>query len=417
MYFLAEYLQNKGFELNVVHSKGKFYGDFGMPVKFHRIPIGKNSPTDTSHGSSSNPENRIQQITIKNAKFFLQKSNLSFFENLIFNDPNPWMGIIGYLFVRNARNAILKTIKDRAIKFVIISGPPFLLFSIAPVIKKHFPDVKIIFDYRDPWNTMRSPYVSTLLEKKYLRFADRFVFLNDRMLKDSVLKYGLPETRCETVLNGYSIKDWNEVQEEFLDSPRNTMPANNRMVILCIGSGNFGVGGIRDIATFFDSFEIFQKNKKILLRFVGITPSKESEEVKQRFSSNIEIISAVSLHTSFKYMLDSDILILIHTKEETAKYVLTGKLFDYIRSGKVIFGIGKKDTYFLDFIALYKLGLVCDNQSVEILRNLELLYKHWEEGTLNQIRQNVGLNIEDYSRDGQNAKYLKILQSFYLDGK
>jgi glycosyltransferase involved in cell wall biosynthesis len=412
IYFLAEYLENKGVDVTVVHATGNNFGDFEMPVHFHRIPVGGNSSTNGISQSESGSKSRLLQSAMRSIKFLLKKSHISFFENLIFNDPTPWKGIIGYLFARNARSAILKAIKERSISIVIISGPPFSLFSLAPIIKRKFPDVKIIFDYRDPWNADSSPRISTLLEKKYLKYPDKVVFLNDRMLSDCLQRYGLPESKCDTVLNGYSKKDWDVVEKQFLESPQQPIPKNSRMVISFIGSANFSKGGIADFSTFFDAFQIFQKNRTILLRFIGISPSEETEKIKQRFNNNIEIIPAVSLQNSYKYMLSSDVLLLLHTQKTMAKYVMTGKMFDYIRSGKVICGMGsEKETYFLDFIAKYKLGLGCINQPTDIQKTLEILYYHWENGTLDQVRQNVGLNIEDYSRDEQNFKYLKILEN------
>jgi len=380
-----------------------------MPINFHPIPLGPGFLPDYLYKSTSVSKGRLLQSTINNFKFIMEKLKILSFENYIFNENTLGLGIIGYLFTRIARNCILKTIQEQTINYVIISAPPFSLFGLAPFIKRHFPDIRIILDYRDPWNTMYSPYISTFLEKKYLKYADKVVFLNDRMLVDSIQRYGLPESKCETVLNGYSKQDWEQVEEHFLNTSQHVIQQNNRMVISYIGSGNFSKGGIRSISEFFDAFEIFQKNKKVLLRFVGPPTPQESEEIKQRFHNKIEIIPAVSLQTSLNYMLNSDVQLLIHTQDATAKYVLTGKLFDYIRSGKVIFGIGsQKETYFLDLIEKYTLGLGCLNQSTEILKNLEILYDHWSRGTLNQLRQNVGLNIEEYSRDSQNAKYLKI---------
>jgi hypothetical protein len=412
MYFLAEYLQNQGFDVNVIFSKEQ-YRDFGMPVNFHPIPIGPGFLPSNLYGSISVSKGKILQSAIDNIMLLIKKINIPSLENFIFNESIPGMGSIGFLFKRISRNCIVKTIKERSINYVIISAPPFSLFGLAPIIKKYFPDLQIIFDYRDPWNMIQAPLISTLMEKKYLKHADKVVFLNDRMLRNCVQKCSLPECKCETVLNGYSKNDWDEVQKNSLNFHQNDLLENDRMVISHIGNGNFDKGGIRNFSTFFDAIEIFQKNKKILIRFVGIPTSNECKEIKKRFQNNIEIIPPVSLQTSLYFMLKSDIQLLIHTQDTTAKYVLTGKLFDYIRSGKVIFGIGSdKDTYFMDLIEKYELGLRCLNQSTEILKNLEILYDNWENGTLNHLRQDAGLNIEDFSRDAQNFKYLKILKEF-----
>ena len=108
-------------------------------------------------------------------------------------------------------------------------------------------------------------------------------------------------------------------------------------------------------------------------------------------------------------MLESDVLLVLHTRLSDSKYMLTGKFFDYIRSGKPIFGIGATESaYFIKIIKNLKLGITSGNQSDEILIVLNKLYKKWEDGNLNEIRMN-DIDITNYSREYQNKTYLNII--------
>jgi glycosyltransferase involved in cell wall biosynthesis len=294
---------------------------------------------------------------------------------------------------------------------VIISAPPFSLFTVVPQIKRKFPEVQIILDYRDPWNT---PYLSyfypSFMEKRILKSADMIVFLNNRMLKDISLKYNLPEGKCLVVQNGYSKQEWDEVLYE--DKGQHIdEKISNRMILSYVGDFSLNKGGFRDLSSFMEAFKLFKNNKNILVRFIGVNPSEKVEEIKRQFAENIEILPPVDTKKALSYMLKSDVLFLNHTDERTGRYVLTGKIFDYIRSGRVIWGIASsEDTYFLELIKQYNLGIYCSSNPSHILECLDLLYKKWMNGSLKELRKDTSLNIEIFSREINNVKYLHILE-------
>jgi hypothetical protein len=39
IYFLADFLADKGYEVHIIHVRGKQYGNFGNKIKFTSIPI------------------------------------------------------------------------------------------------------------------------------------------------------------------------------------------------------------------------------------------------------------------------------------------------------------------------------------------------------------------------------------------
>lgn len=416
MYFLADYLQGHGYSVYVVHTqKSEHLGDYGHPIQFHSIPIVTLEATVSSGNNIAMKKDngdRFAKAAVDFAKSSIKKSNLLSLERIVFNEPNLGMGVYGYLFSKSAKEKVLRTISEQKIRHVIISGPPFSLFRLGPQIKRHFPEVNIILDYRDPWNTPHlSHRISSLLERNALRSADKIVFLNNRMLHDISSKYNLPEEKCAVVLNGYSKQDWNEIRGESEDHNNRDHSQSEKMIIAYIGSISFMRGGYRDLSSFLEAFKRFQTDKNVCLRFVGVTPSDAVEKVKSQFSGTLETLPPVDPKTALKYMLESDVLFLNHTDDRTGRYVLTGKFFDYIRSGKVILGIASsEDTYFVESIQKYHLGVGCLTQPAQILECLELLYGKWVKGSLDELRTDDGLNIEELSREFQNGKYLQLLE-------
>jgi len=420
MYFLADHLQEHGYRVYVAHvQRSECLGDYGHPIRFHTIPI--ISPETTVFSGSNvsmkgDNGGRFTNAAVGAVKSIVKRSNLLSLERTVFNEPNLGMGIYGFLFTRSARDKIFKTISEQKVRHVIISGPPFSLFLLAPQIKKRFPEVNVILDYRDPWNTPYISYrISSLMEQNALKYADKVVFLNNRMLHDISLKYNLPEEKCAVVLNGYSKQDWDEVYEDVAVVGRDS-PPSDRMIIAYIGSTSFKKGGYGDLSSFLEAFKTVHENKNIRLRFVGVTPSDEVEKLKRQFPDNLEILPPVDTKTALKYMLESDVLFLNHTDERTGRYILTGKFFDYIRSGRVILGVASSETtYFVELIQKYHLGVGCLAQPEQISECLEMLYDKWMNGSLGELRKDDGLSIDELSREFQNGKYLQLLENLERD--
>lgn len=417
MYFLADYLQEHGYSVYVVHAqRSEYLGDYGHPIRFHSIPI-ISPKINVSSGNNVSMKRddggRFANAAVDVVKSIVKKSNLLSLERMVFNEPNLGMGIYGSLFTRSAREKIFRTISEQKVRHVIISGPPFSLFQFAPQIKKRFPEVNVILDYRDPWNTPYLSYrISSLIEQNALKYADKVVFLNNRMLHDISLKYNLQAEKCAVVLNGYSKQDWDEVYKDVAGREVRDRAPSNRMIIAYIGGASFRRGGYRDLSSFLEAFKSFQEDKNVCLRFVGVTPSDAVEKVKRQFPSNLEILPPVGTKTALESMLESDVLFLNHTDERTGRYVLTGKFFDYIRSGKVILGTASSEsTYFVELIRKYHLGIGCLAQPAQISECLELLYDKWMKGSLDELRKDDGLNIEELSREFQNGKYLQLLEN------
>ena len=409
MYYLADYLQEHGHEVYVVHAKNPaFFSDFGHKISFHQIPIPVaewRMPAGNNKGFFCKASTFIAKWMV----YLIRRSGLYRLEAFVLNEPYVGMGISGYTFSRNARDEIAALISGSGLKNVIISAPPFSVFSLAPWMKRNFPGVQVIFDYRDPWNSPFSSHViSSLLERIFLKSADTVVFLNDRMREDSVKTYSLPPEKCRVILNGFSETEWKGALRE--SDTRNGTPVDT-MVIAYVGNISFYEAGYRDIGLFLDAFAQFSRNRRVLLRFVGVDPGSVPGSLRDRLPGNVEFLPNVATRSALSYMLKSDVLLMYFIEPRTGRYVLTGKLFDYIRSGKVIFGVAAtEDTYFLEVIRKKHLVIGCLHNAPEITRCLEELYGNWERGTLQELRTDPPADRDRCSRDAQNSRFLDILR-------
>ena len=121
-------------------------------------------------------------------------------------------------------------------------------------------------------------------------------------------------------------------------------------------------------------------------------------------------IGNVSQEESFEYMRMSDVLISIHdTRDASGKYIVSGKFYDYMRSGKIIWHIGAEHDLMTKLIQKYKLGVWCRNEKSELEKTLEKILQYWKKDTLRQLRICDIEEISIFSRENQNKKYIDIL--------
>lgn len=405
MYFLASHLTKKNHDVTIFHVKNQHFGYFGHELSFKAYPV--TIPNQLTFFPFKKESFNDAIIHFISSRFvYLSEKSKNFLLKTIFNEPNPIQGYFGLLVSINIKLNLFSLIKKEKFDVIIISSPPFSLFILANLIKSHFPFIKVILDYRDPWNIKGLSPISSLFEKRALRAADRIVFVNNRIRVDTCRKFHVSPTKTNVILNGFSEQDWRTVKPS-------SVPAKE-MIISYIGSVSLKKTGYRSIYLFLDTFFKFTKSHPSHLKIVGHPVNDDAVTLMAEYSPVITVIPPVSHVESLSMMLESDVLLISDADPRWGKYILTGKFFDYIRSGKVIMGIGaNEDTYFLELINQCKLGIGCISAESEIMSALEFLFSNWEKGTLNSLRKNDPAEIRKFSRELQNERYIEIVEKIH----
>lgn len=172
MYYLANHLSQKGWRVftvspgyirkNNTEKKEKHYTEFFLG---HKIPAGTLQSEKESglHGAG---------MKLRELVFTLAGPAVQWF----YNEPNCYEGISKQLWMLRYQKAVFELIKKEDIRSVLVSIPAFVLMKFGPDIKKRFPQVRVIYDYRDPWflwNKKKGP--ARRREKKYLSYADKVI--------------------------------------------------------------------------------------------------------------------------------------------------------------------------------------------------------------------------------------------------
>lgn len=429
MYYLANYLADNGKKVVTVSPamgiaeefadktvKYKAYyldGIFGKRESEEDEAVEKESVEKEATGealekeqSGDRRESRKYGIIKKTGKRIKKQIYLGLVrvDKYLYNEPSAFEGYKYKRWIKQNRCKILEIINQEKIDKVIISGPSFSLFAIAEEIKKNTA-VKVIFDYRDPWHLWNCKKNRAYYkEKRYLKYADTIVCFSDRYKEDFCKVFHIPEEKAAVIYNGYSEKDWEKISHE--------KRQNDRLTISYIGSMDFNDNKLnyRNPNRIIDVIKEIN-DERVKLRFIG------SSNNQAEANPNIQYIGRVSQQKSYEYMIESDILLNIHdTKDSSGKYLISGKFFDYMRSGRMIWNLGGEEGLACHFVRKYKLGVSCENRAEDIKKNLYRLIEDWEKGRLEERYSAQGEDNREFSREKQNEKYCAIIEGV-LDGR
>ena len=271
-------------------------------------------------------------------------------------------------------------IKKYSIKTFISTSPPHSVQLTGLLLKKKYPYLHWIADFRDLWTdykvyTYPFEYVRKIennMEKKVFSNADTILCATEPVRKSFVSKY--PELKTEkfiTITNGFDPADFNSSPEA--DNADIVSTEKKIMNIVYTGSLN----DWRNLDNFTKALRILiDKNlinkKKIRIKLFGHITYKDSRIISERDLSDIFELFGMREHLqSIVLMKEAHLLLLIIGELEGAE-VMTGKIYEYIGAKRNIFGIVIKDGEAERIIKKYNLGYTADTSSQENIADVFL---------------------------------------------
>lgn len=405
MYFLAKTLNQK-YSVHIAHIKNAEFNDFGQEIFFNSILL--NTPDLIKKKFlKSNSYSPLQQESNSqiNFKVFLKKMINNLFDFFMM-EPHRQMGIVGLTSIFSSRKQLVSLIKEKKIKNVIISAPPFALFHSLIFLRK-ISGLNVIIDYRDPWNFYfkKESFFSKYFEKKYLEMADSITFFGAEIIEDITDFYQISKNKCLKIRNGYSSEMWDNISS-------NDNFTKNKLIFTHVGGLELSPLGYRNPFPLFEAIKDFSENT-FTFNFVGMTNCSENDKqkIKEQFSDKIVLIDYTSSPESLRYMLNSDIVVILHEDPDnnTAKYMYTGKYYDYIRSQKIIMSIGDPDSPVNQEIFHYHLGFVCRNKKDELVKTIARILDLYDKKEL-YLKPTENFDFSTLSREYQNSQIFQVLK-------
>ena len=231
-------------------------------------------------------------------------------------------------------------------------------------------------DFRDLWtqNTYANHPSLTLkieqkLESLVLNKADRVTTINKPMMKALRAKY--PDKTYDVISHGFDPQDFTDIKPV----------ATSRFTITYTGS----LYGKRKADTFlFAIRELIDEQKipedKLHIRFVGsVSPA---QALSEHLNLIIQFIDTVTHEEVVSYLTSSDVLLLIQSMDSVDVMGTTGKLFEYIATGKPILALAP-DSVASQIIRETNTGVsVSPNDKEGLKQAIHSMYVKWTYGAL-----------------------------------
>lgn len=308
-------------------------------------------------------------------------------------------------WIKPSARFLKEYLKEHPVDAIISTGPPHSMHLIALKLKEalHLP---WIADFRDPWTeidffdelklTKMAKRKQHRLEHQVLTKADHVVTVSWNWAK------GLERLGAKdpvVIQNGY---DWETgVTQRVLLTKEFTLTH-----LGVIGAARNAPSLWQALSELKDEVEGF--SKALQLHLIGQVDQSVVQNLKERGLTENTVITAHVPHDEVQKLQDaSQVLLLLINNAPNAKGILTGKLYEYLASGRPILAIGPEDGDAARVLKETGAGTVAGFDEKDKIKAalLRLYQQYLEDG----LASNVNKEIKKYSRQSLAADYSQLL--------
>jgi glycosyltransferase involved in cell wall biosynthesis len=313
--------------------------------------------------------------------------------------PDARRGWIKYAFAEACR-----LIEKFGIETVITTGPPHSTHLTGLKIKKKY-NVRWIADFRDPWSNIQyksflyqtrwAQTIDLKTERRVLKHCDRALLAVDERKRLAVIHPRIDVGKMVFMPNGYDESDFGKTD---FDPPDDFVITYTGTIAV-----NYPTEGL--IKALLRVREQFSCN----MRFVGKTDEKTRALFERYLPADTCFYDHVSHHQSIGFLAKSSILLLINANVTGSEYLLHGKIFEYLASGKPILLLGAVDGIAAQIVKSANAGAAFDYNDVEgIARFLSEQYQNQIKGIRPAPNRAI---IGQYSRKRLTQQLVDLLRS------
>jgi len=338
--------------------------------------------------------NKNQNAGIVSNKKSLKNRVLNWIRgNIFIPDPKIY-------WVKPSVKFLSNKIKEEGIKYIITTGPPHSMHLIGLGLKKLFPNLRWIADFRDPWSELdlldefhlsRSARKKhKRLEKEVLRATDITLTVSESWVKGFKR---LGSDNVELITNGYDAEDFN------------LMPKiNNKFII-----GHYGLlNHLRNPKTLWKALsDLCEKNRSFLekleIHLSGNIDREVIEEIETfpSLKNKVKQLGYLSHAEVLQQYNEASVLLLLLFNSESGKGNYPGKVFEYFAAQKPILAFGPNISDTQNLINETQTGLYFSYKEQNLENDILKLF----EG---KTKSNSS-DIKDFSREHLTIKLSDLL--------
>jgi glycosyltransferase involved in cell wall biosynthesis len=306
-------------------------------------------------------------------------------------------------WLKPAVKTINQYLKKEKIDWIISTGPPHTTHLIAKKIKQNN-TVKWLADFRNPWTeidyfhqlplTKKSLKKHLRLEKSVIKSADVISVVSQSM-KDS---YSKQNKNTVVITNGY---DGELSQNEDLDT---------KFSLTHIGMLNAD----RNPLIFWDAIsELINENidfkKALQINLIGKIANEVGESIRKKgLETYVNTTNYIPHHDIQKHQAKSQVLLLFVNNVPSAKGIVTGKIFEYLRAQRPILAIAPTNGDLAGIIRQTNSGHVFDfKDKTNLKKELLLYFELYKKKLLSTDSQ----NITQFHRKQLTKQLAKVLKN------
>ncbi|HKT48971.1 MAG TPA: glycosyltransferase [Candidatus Angelobacter sp.] len=309
--------------------------------------------------------------------------------------------------IRKAKDVVRK----HGIDVVMVTAPPFSSFLVGNALKKSFPSLKYVADFRDEWISFylkdfefqSSDYTrqkAIAIERQTIESADLVVAVAQTSLKEIKSRYpDQPANKFACISNGFDPEAFSGL-----------MPRENhekKLIVTHVGtayktaSPQFYLDAVDGLPE--------ELRSQIETRFVGRITDAERQQFQGRKSNN-QLIGFMPQHQALRYMEETDCLLLTMTNNIS----LPGKLYEYLAARKPIIALSPKGGEVDTFLKEARAGWCVDYRDQEGIRKLliNLCRQKLEQGILSGFTPDE-CTVKKYGRPNLIKEYASIISRLF----
>lgn len=323
------------------------------------------------------------------------------FDRILFPDDRA-------LWVKPVTKRALQLIRQHDIKVVWATAQPWSTLVAGRNIKRAT-GVPLVLDFRDDWTTSNADFrklkrlaQEQALERSILEAADAVVSVTPHIVEQLQKRApdSLKPSDIHYIPNGFD--------PSHFDSPPLTN-ANGPFLIVHAG----GLYRLRPVTPLLKALESWfekhpERKHQVRVKLAGsTTPEIEQEIAESPVSGCIELLGFVEHQTARALMAEASVNLLMIEQVQTAPWLFTGKVFEYIGAERPILMLGPNPSPLATLVRETGLGTVSSyGMPEETAKILETLYRGTSE---HRPRANVE-NIQLYNAYYQTGKLAEIFR-------
>ncbi len=318
--------------------------------------------------------------------------------------PDPQVGWLPF-----AIPAARKIVRDRQIDLVIVTVPPFSSVRLVTALRKAFPALPIVLDFRDEWltttlhlvsfnNNQRALTIARKAESEAVRDASMVVAVTEAARLEIMQRYPeQPPAKFTCVPNGF----------DMTAKPATAQPqASGRIVLTYIGT----VYGSTDPTTLVEAVLSLppELRARLALRFIGHIETASYRDTLLTLGETISLNGFVPQAEALQAINSTDYLLLItHDRINVA-----AKFYDYLGGGKTIVAAVHPQGDVRKLLEQTGAGIWADVTDVHAIRRMLLSIL----GPDVVLPQRDATRIAEYHRKPLSARYAQLLTRLSLKG-